>query len=63
MPSSLQDLQGWVSDSNCELRDPLEHGDVASIVKLGILLSQGAGLTSMSGDMMDGKSMHPRCVH
>ena len=63
MPSCLQELQGWMSDSNCELRNALEHGDVASIVKLGILLSQGAGLLlSMSGDMMDGKSRHPRCV-
>ena len=64
MPSCLQDLQGWMSDRNCELRNALEHEDVASIAKLGILLSQGAGLlTSMSRDMMGGKPRHPGCVH
>ena len=44
MPSDLQDLEGWLSNRNCELRNALEHGDATSIAKLGTLLSQGAAL-------------------
>ena len=57
MPSDLQDLEGWLANRNCELRNALEFGDAASIAKLGILLSEGASmLASLTKDEpMDGK--------
>ena len=50
MPTDHQDLQGWVSDRNCDLRNALEFSDHATIAKVGSLLSQGtAQLTSGLG--------------
>ena len=58
MPSDLQDLEGWLSNRNCELRNALEHGDATSIAKLGTLLSQGAALLASitQDEPMDGMS-------
>ena len=58
MPTNPQDLEGWISNRNCELRNALEFGDVASTAKIGTLLSQGAAsLASMIRDVpMEGKS-------
>ena len=42
MPSTdLQELQGWLSERNCELRNALEFGDTTTIAKLGELVGQG----------------------
>ena len=42
MPSSdLQELQGWLSARNCELRNALEFGDTTTIAKVGALVGQG----------------------
>ena len=52
MPTDNQDLQGWVSDRNCDLRNVLEFSDHATIAKVGSLLSQGtAQLASGSWDV------------
>ena len=52
MPTNPQDLEGWISNRNCELRNALEFGDVFSITKIGTLLSQGAAsLASMNRDV------------
>ena len=58
MPTDHQDLQGWVSDRNCDLRNALEFSDHATIAKVGSLLSQGtAQLASGSWDVpMDGST-------
>ena len=57
MPADRQDLEGWISDRNYEMRNAL-FGDASSIAKIGTLLSQGAALlASLSRDeRMDGKS-------
>ena len=56
--NNLQDLEGWLSNRNCELRNALEHGDATSIAKLGTLLSQGAALLASitQDEPMDGMS-------
>ena len=41
MPTDNQDLQPWVRDRNCDLRNALEFLDNATIAKVGFLLSQG----------------------
>ena len=47
MPSSnLQELQGWLSDRNCELRNALEFGDNTTIAKVGALVGQGTATLS-----------------
>ena len=57
MPADRQDLEGWISNRNCEMRNALEFGDVPAIAKIGTLLSQGAALlASLSRDKpVDGK--------
>ena len=51
MPTTdVQEVEGWLSSRNCELRNALEFGDRATIARLGVLVAQGsaclAGLTS-----------------
>ena len=40
-PTDHQELQGWVSDRNCDLRNAFEFSDHATVAKVGSLLSQG----------------------
>ena len=42
MPEDRQDLEGWLSCRNCELRNALEFGDVATVGKVGALEAQGS---------------------
>ena len=42
MPEDRQDLEGWLSCRNCELRNALEFGDVATVGKVGALVAQGS---------------------
>ena len=58
MLSDRQDLEGRISNRNCEMRNALEFGDAPLIAKIGTLLSQGAALmASLSRDEpMDEKS-------
>ena len=52
------ELEGWISDRNCDLRNALEFGNTGTITQLGTLLSQGiAQLSRVSKDVvMDGQS-------
>ena len=38
--SSVQDIEGWLSNRNCELRNALEFGDSATVARLGTLVAQ-----------------------
>ena len=39
MPSTnVQELEGWISDRNCELLNAVEFGDVSSVAKIGVLV-------------------------
>ena len=50
MPTSnVQDLAGWMSQRNCELRNAIEFGDPVLVVKIGGLVGQGAALLSSIG--------------
>ena len=40
--SSVQDIEGWLSNRNCELRNALEFGDSATVARLGALVAQGS---------------------
>ena len=42
MPEDRQDLEGWLGCRNCELRNALEFGDVATVGKVGALVAQGS---------------------
>ena len=65
MPSTdLQELQGWLSERNCELRNALEFGDTTTIAKLGELVGQGTsamGSTLMSA-VIDQAEAKRRCL-
>ena len=60
MPNDRQDLEGWLSDRNCELRNAMEFGDVGLVAHIGGLVGQGAtqlGLLGRDRDVpMDGES-------
>ena len=50
MPTSdMQDLAGWMSQRNCELRNAMEFGDHLLVAKIGSLVGQGASLFSTAG--------------
>ena len=41
MPSTnVQELEGWISDRNCELRNAVEFGDMSLVAKIGLLVGQ-----------------------
>ena len=40
--SSEQDIEGWLSNRNCELRNALECGDSATVARVGALVVQGS---------------------
>ena len=43
MPTTnVQDLEGWLSDRNCDLRNAMEFGDSSLMAKIGLLVGQGA---------------------
>ena len=51
MPTSdLQDLEMWLSNRNCELRNALEFRDTATIAKVGALVGQGHRSTHVIRD-------------
>ena len=58
IPQDKKDLEGWISERNCDLRNPLEFGNAGTITQIGTLLSQGiAQLSRVSKDVvMDGQS-------
>ena len=42
VPDDVQDVEGWLSCRNCELRNALEFGDPGTIAFLGKLVAEGA---------------------
>ena len=58
IPQDCAELEGWISDRNCDLRNALKFGNTGTITQLGTLLSQGiAQLSRVSKDVvMDGQS-------
>ena len=42
MPTNPQDLEGWLSERNCELLNAMEYGDVGLVALIGGLVGQGA---------------------
>ena len=40
--TSEQDIEGWLSNRNCELRNALEFGDSATVARVGALVAQGS---------------------
>ena len=58
IPQDCAELEGWISDRNCDLRNALEFGNTGTITQFGIQLSQGiAQLTRVSEDVvMEGQS-------
>ena len=43
MPTTdVQDLEGWLSDRNCDLRNAMEFADSSLMAKIGLLVGQGA---------------------
>ena len=60
MATDRRDLEGWLSDRNCELRNVMEFGEVGLVVHIGGLVGQGAtqlGLLGRDRDVpMEGQS-------
>ena len=56
MPTAdIQEVEGWLSSRNCELRNALEFGDRATIAKLGVLVAQGSAcLAGLNSDVSMG---------
>ena len=49
MPTDVQDLAGWMSQRNCELRNAMEFGDPLLVAKIGSLVGQGASVCQWRG--------------
>ena len=58
MPATnVQELEEWISDRNCELRNAMEFGDSSLMAKIGLLVGQGATQLGSMGDVpMEGQS-------
>ena len=54
MPQDCAELEGWISDRNCDLRNALEFGNTGTITQLGTLLSQGIAQLSHVSIIVDG---------
>ena len=50
MPTDLQDLEGWLSDRNCELRNAMEFRNPGLVGQIGPLIGQGARQLEISRD-------------
>ena len=55
--SGCVELEGWISEWNCDLTNALEFGNTGTITQIGLLLSQGISqLSRISKDVvMDGQ--------
>ena len=78
MPTTnVQDLEGWLSDRNCDLRNAMEFGDSSLMAKIGLLVGQGAtqlgqlgqdvsmldhSKSSMMSSLIDTADAKRRCV-
>ena len=58
MSGDCEDLEGWLSCRNCELRNALELGDRATVARVGPLVAQGsAKMATFVPDVpMDGRA-------
>ena len=50
MAANLQDLEGWFSDRNCELRNAMEFGNPGLVGQIGHLIGLGARQLEISRD-------------
>ena len=57
MPTDPQELEGWSSDPNCDLRNAIEFGS-GIVGKIGCLIGQGAGQIAKvgRGSVVEGQS-------
>ena len=78
MPTTnIQDLEGWLNDRNCDLRNAMEFGDSSLMAKIGLLVGQGAtqlghlgqdvsmqdhSKSSMMSSLIDAADAKRRCV-
>ena len=49
MPTDLQELQGWLSDQNFDLRNAIEFGNAGLVGQIGVLIGQGASQPRVIG--------------
>ena len=53
-----QDLEGWLSDRNCDLRNAIQFGNPGLVSQIGCFIGQGAGQVAKVGrsSVVDGQS-------
>ena len=58
MPTDPQELEGWLSDRNCDLRNAIEFGNPGLVSQIGCLIGQGAGQVVKvgRGSVVEGQS-------
>ena len=58
MPTDPQELEGWSSDRNCDLRNAIESGNPGLVSQIGCLIGQGAGQVAKvgRGSVVEGQS-------
>ena len=56
MPGDRQDLEGWLSCRNCELRNALEFGDTAAVARVGALVGSAKMAAFVPDVPMDGQA-------
>ena len=49
MPTDPQELEEWLSDRNCDLRNAIEFGNPGLVSQIGCLIGQGAGHVAKVG--------------
>ena len=69
----VQDIEGWLSNRNCELRNALEFGDLGALVAQGsaqlascvqgmLLVGDGQAQSSVMAALIDQADAKRRCV-
>ena len=58
MPTDPQELDRWLSDRNCDLKNAIEFGNPGLVSQIGCLIGQGAGQVAKVGrsSVVEGQS-------
>ena len=63
MPTDLQELEGWLRDLNCDLRNSIEFGNTGLVGQIGALIGQGAqSKSSLMSSLRDAAEAKRRCI-
>ena len=62
VPTDPQELEGWLSDRNLDLRNAIEFGNPELVGQIGCLIGQGAKRLELSGRDQSMESQHRQAI-